>query len=82
MKNTLGVSTLVRTQTGIAAARERAARRFAEDRGAALAEYGLLLALVALAAVVILGVFGGEIRDVFLEAEETLENRDTIVAPD
>lgn len=82
MKNNLGVSTLVRTQMSIVSMRERAARRFAEDRGAAMAEYGLLLALVALAAVAILAIFGGEIRDVFLEAEETLENRDTVVDPD
>ena len=46
-----------------------------EDRGAAMAEYGLLLALVALAAIGILVFFGGELVDVFTEATDTLENR-------
>jgi len=52
--------------------------RFAEakrDRGAAMAEYGLLLALVALAAIVILAAFGGELVEVFTESESKLNER-------
>ena len=59
--------------------------RFAEakrDRGAAMAEYGLLLALVALAAIVILAAFGGEIVEVFTEAENTLNTRGDVPAAD
>lgn len=52
------------------------------DRGAAMAEYGLLLALVALAAIVILVAFGGEIVEVFTQAENTINNRGNIPAPD
>lgn len=52
------------------------------ERGAAMAEYGLLLALVALAAIGILALFGGEIVEVFTEAESTLNNRDSIPAAD
>ena len=36
-----------------------------EERGAAMAEYGLLLALVALAAIVVLAAFGDSITGVF-----------------
>ena len=45
------------------------------ERGAAMAEYGLLLALVALAAIAILVLFGEELVDVFTEATETLDTR-------
>lgn len=85
MKNTLGLQTMVRTQTALAAmagARKRAAQRFADDRGAAMAEYGLLLALVALVAVGILAFFGGEIVEVFTDAEKTLAERDEVPDPD
>ena len=51
-----------------------------EDRGAAMAEYGLLLALVALAAIGILVFFGQELVAVFTEGRDTLENRGA--APD
>ena len=44
-----------------------------DERGAAMAEYGLLLALVALAAIVILGTFGDNIREVFTQANTELE---------
>lgn len=53
-----------------------------EDRGAAMAEYGLLLALVALAAIAILAAFGGEIVEVFTQAEETLNDRNAVPAAD
>ena len=44
-----------------------------DERGAAMAEYGLLLALVALAAIVILATFGDNIREVFTSANTELE---------
>ena len=53
-----------------------------EERGAAMAEYGLLLALVALAAIGILVFFGGEIVEVFTEAEATLDGRVTTFTAD
>ena len=40
-----------------------------DERGAAMAEYGLLLALVALAAIVVLAAFGDSIVDVFTAAD-------------
>ena len=43
------------------------------ERGAAMAEYGLLLALIALAAIVILATFGDSIRDVFSSANDQLQ---------
>ena len=43
-----------------------------EDRGAAMAEYGLLLALVALAAIIVLAAFGENIEAVFQEADDRL----------
>ncbi len=55
----------------------RLQNRFEEDRGAAMAEYGLLLALVALAAIGILVTFGESLERVFSEADEKLnENLD------
>lgn len=50
------------------------------DRGAALAEYGLLLALVALVAIAVLVQFGGEIVEVFTEAEEQINDRGPVAA--
>jgi len=55
---------MVRIQNDIAAR---------EERGAAMAEYGLLLALVALAAILILSQFGGSITEVFQKADDRLE---------
>ena len=60
---------MVRFQNAVAAAKD--------DRGAAMAEYGLLLALVALAAIAILVAFGGEIVEVFTEAESSIADRGT-----
>ena len=60
-------SMFVKLQNAIVTARE--------DRGAAMAEYGLLLALVALAAIAILVLFGEELVNIFTEAEQTLETR-------
>jgi len=49
--------------------------RVREERGAAIAEYGLLLTMVALAAIGILLFFGGEIVEMFTDAEDTLNTR-------
>ena len=45
-----------------------------EERGAAMAEYGLLLALVALAAITILALFGESITAVFQAADNELNS--------
>ncbi len=45
-----------------------------DERGAAMAEYGLLLALIALAAIAILAIFGESIRDVFQSADNRLQD--------
>ena len=45
-----------------------------EERGAAMAEYGLLLALVALAAIVVLAAFGDSITGVFQAADDRLQD--------
>ena len=55
---------MVRIQNDIAAR---------EERGAAMAEYGLLLALVALAAIVVLAAFGDRISAVFQGADDKLK---------
>ena len=44
-----------------------------QERGAAMAEYGLLLALVALAAIVVLAAFGESIKGVFTAADTRLQ---------
>ena len=45
-----------------------------QERGAAMAEYGLLLALVALAAIVVLAAFGDKITEVFQTADDKLQD--------
>jgi len=45
-----------------------------EERGAAMAEYGLLLALVALAAIAVLALFGESISEVFSSANNRLND--------
>ena len=45
-----------------------------DERGAAMAEYGLLLALVALAAIVVLAAFGDSITSVFQAADNRLQD--------
>ena len=44
-----------------------------EDRGAAMAEYGLLLALVALVAIGVLAAFGSKISQVFSSSNTALD---------
>lgn len=67
-------TSLVALQNGYADAKQR----LSDDRGAALAEYGLLLALVALAAIGILLAFGTSLVGVFTEAEEELRTRPSV----
>ncbi len=50
------------------------AQQYDDERGAALAEYGLLLALVALGAMAIMVTFGETIANTFGFANETLTN--------
>lgn len=48
-------------------------KRLASDEsGATLVEYGLLLALVALAAVVAMGTLGGQVSNLFTSASNDL----------
>lgn len=65
---------LVRSQTTIALLRE--------ERGAAMAEYGLLLALVAVATIGVLSLFGGELVEIFTEAEAATNDRGSVPDPD
>lgn len=58
------------------------AARLRNERGAAMAEYGLLLAMVALAAIGILLFLGAEIVELFTGAEDDLNTRAGVPAPD
>ena len=51
------------------------------ERGAALVEYGFLLLLVALAAVVILATFGDSIAAIFTDANTELNTNSAAAAP-
>ena len=44
------------------------------ERGAAMAEYGLLLALVAIVVMAVMNTFGGTLSDTFGLASDTLTN--------
>ena len=52
-----------------------------EERGAAMAEYGLLLALVALVAIGVLATFGSKIRGVFEASDGALQTGLTAAGP-
>ncbi|MEM7091855.1 MAG: Flp family type IVb pilin [Actinomycetota bacterium] len=60
---------------------QNAVSEMKEERGAAMAEYGLLLALVALAAIGILVFFGGEVISIFEDAGNDLDARGGAPAP-
>ena len=49
------------------------------DRGAAMAEYGLLLALVALGAMAIMAAFGETLAETFGFAADTFNNSPALV---
>ncbi len=52
--------------------------RFAQaERGAALVEYALLVALIAVVSIVALNTLGGGIRDKFTDVNDCLSNTDT-----
>lgn len=55
--------------------------RLRNERGAAMAEYGLLLAMVALAAIGILLFLGAEILELFTGAEDDLNTRAGVPGP-
>jgi len=52
-----------------------------EERGAAMVEYGLLLALVGLVSIVILMAFAGEIVELFTDGEQNLDTRAVPAVP-
>jgi len=66
--NTQLTRAFVFAQNGVADLKERAA----EDRGAVMAEYGLLLALIAVAIIVTLTVFKNSLTSVFTSANTEL----------
>ena len=43
-----------------------------EDRGATMVEYGIMVGLIAAVCIAIIGLMGGEIRDVFAGVEADL----------
>ncbi len=47
-------------------------RFFREEEGQGMAEYGLILALVAIAAIVALGALGGQLSEIFENVKEKL----------
>ncbi len=56
--------------------------RFAQaERGAALVEYALLVALIAVVSIVALNTLGGGIRDKFTDVNTCLQNTDTGCTP-
>ncbi len=59
---------------------QNAVAELRSERGAAMAEYGLLLALVAVASIAILITFGGAITEVFTEADTALRGASEIPA--
>ena len=56
--------------------------RFAQaERGAALVEYALLVALIAVVSIIALNTLGGGIRDKFTDVNPCLENTETGCPP-
>lgn len=45
-----------------------------EEEGQGMVEYALILALVAVAAITILGTMGGKIKNIFSQVDATLGN--------
>lgn len=66
------ISAVARLQTMQTDLRTRAA----EERGAVMAEYGLLLAVIALAIIATLVLFRDELTSVFSKATNTLNTAD------
>lgn len=61
-------SIYVATQTRIAEMK----RAFREDRGAAMAEYGLLIALIAVVCIAVITALGGKLRSNFQSVDNAL----------
>jgi pilus assembly protein Flp/PilA len=49
-----------------------AKRFFCEEEGQGMAEYGLILALIAVAVIAVLGLMGDGLKDIFNEVKEKL----------
>ena len=45
-----------------------------KERGASLVEYAILVALIALAVIVVVGILGNQINGVFTSINQTLNN--------
>jgi len=45
-----------------------------KEKGASLVEYAILVALIALAVIVVVGILGNQINGVFTSINETLNN--------
>lgn len=49
-------------------------RLWKEEKGQGMVEYGLILALVAVAAIAALSILGGNIRDIFNRVNDEIDN--------
>lgn len=45
-----------------------------DEEGQAMVEYGLIIALIAIAVIVALGLLGGRIRDLFEDVDSTISS--------
>ena len=52
------------------------------DKGATAIEYGLIAALIAVAAITAMSNLGGELAETFNSVEEEMNDRNTVVAAD
>lgn len=48
-----------------------------DDKGQGMVEYGLILALIAIAVIVVLTTFGDELTSIFSKAKDTAETVDS-----
>ena len=53
-----------------------------DEQGATAIEYGLIAALIAVAAITAMSNLGGELSETFADVDTKLDARDTTVAPD
>lgn len=45
-----------------------------EESGQGMVEYGLIIALVSIAVIAVLGILGGDLKEIFTDAEKALDN--------